>query len=366
MIEIRQLNKKSLRDFIYSEEYCNLEYIPITRHRALSHIENPRAGEDDTLLLLAYADEQLVGYLGVLPDAIYHKDSVEACGWLSCLWVDIRFRGRQIAFQLLQRCIDCWQGRLLVTEFTGPAKRLYDKSGIFNDLPTKGGIRLYVRSDLEKLLPPKRRFFANNKRVLRWIDGAINGLFDLRFHFYSGRLGQLQLEYVNVIDDEIDQFLKERQEREIFKRRAEELNWIIKNPWVLPAPDGDRYAKKYHFSAVDKSFDFVPVKVYGSGGNLIAFLIFAKRDRRLKLPYCYHDGDVRSVVEVINYHIVRWRIKTFTTFNLPLIDAIEERRSPALIRRQVKRNYIIGSILNFEESEGDFEIQDGDADCSFT
>jgi len=85
MIQIRQLNKAQLLTFIYSEEYKNLTFIPITKHRAISHIHNPRADDDDIILFLAYENEELVGYLGVLADKIYYQNSPIKCGWLSCL-----------------------------------------------------------------------------------------------------------------------------------------------------------------------------------------------------------------------------------------------------------------------------------------
>ncbi len=365
MITIKRLNKQSLLDFIYSKEYEELEHIPITRHRALSHIKNPRAKETDTLLLLAYEEQNLVGYLGVLADELRHSENAQHCGWLSCLWINENYRGRQIAFRLLEDCAEAWNKKLLVTEFTVPAKKLYDKSGIFADLQSKVGIRLYVRAELSKLLPPKREFFQKVKPILKLADNVFNALFDLRFNVSSNKLIEPTIEYVNEIDDEIASFITERQHNQLFKRGIDELNWVVKNPWVLASAGNDTYSDRYHFSSLDLSFEFIMVKVFSPKKELTAFLIFSKRNRNLKLPYCYHADAIDSVVDVINHHIVKWRINTFTTFNNELASALQQQRTPALLTKQVRRNYIIGKTLNLDTSS-EFTIQDGDADCSFT
>jgi hypothetical protein len=266
----------------------------------------------------------------------------------------------------LQACIESWGKKLLVTEFTGPAKMLYDKSANFSPLQTKTGIRLYIRSDLAKLLPPKKKIFERGKFLLKVFDAVFNTIFDLRLLFYAQKLQDLELEYVNCIDSEIAAFIQTKQQKQLFRRGVDELNWILKNPWILAAPELDRFSKKYHFSAIDKTFDFIPIKIYDKHKRLIAFLIFAKRNNNLKLPYCYFEESAESVVKVINHHILKWEIKTCTTYNPTIAKLLKNSQGPALVKKEIKRDYIIGSVLNFNPQVQDFEIQDGDADCSFT
>lgn len=73
MIEIKLLNKAALRSYIDSETFQNAPVIAISKHRAASQISNPEATEDDILLLMAFENDNMVGYLGVLPDKILHR-----------------------------------------------------------------------------------------------------------------------------------------------------------------------------------------------------------------------------------------------------------------------------------------------------
>ena len=129
--------------------------IPISRHRAWSHIRNPRVSEDDVILVLAMVEGKMAGYLGVLADYIYLNGQKEKAGWLSCMWVDPEVRGQGIAKKLLNRVLERWDNRILVTEFTPAAKGLYDRSQQFQDLKISEGLRGFLRFNLDELLPKK-------------------------------------------------------------------------------------------------------------------------------------------------------------------------------------------------------------------
>ena len=96
--------------------------VPISRHRAWSHIRNPRVSENDVILVLAMVNGKMAGYLGVLADHIFLNNQKEKAGWLSCMWVDPEVRGQGIAKQLLNRVLERWDNRILVTELRRPPK----------------------------------------------------------------------------------------------------------------------------------------------------------------------------------------------------------------------------------------------------
>ncbi len=366
MIDIKLLNKKLLIEYIDSEEFNMQEFVPITKHRALSHAQNPRSEDKDVLLLLAYKKKKLIGYLGVLPDKIYFNNKIEKIGWLSCLWVAPTYRGNQIAQLLLDKCFEAWGKKIIATEFTTTAKKLYDQANVFHNLQIKKGIRLYIRFDLYNLLPPRKKVFEQIAFFLKAVDFITNSLLNIRFLFWKTKMNDLHVEYVNHLDKEIENFISDKQEHQLFKRGLNELNWIIKNPWVLSAPAKDVIGNKYAFSSSDKSFNFYALKVRGASNQLVAFLIFSKRNQTLKMPYCYHNNNLETVINVINFHLHKWKIKTFTTFYTEIADYFSKNKTPALFKRELKRHYIISTVFGNSIQPEEFEIQDGDGDCSFT
>ncbi len=224
-----------------------------------------------------------------------------------------------------------------------------------------------MRFNLHTILPPKRQIFQKSKFLLKAIDSIANVIFDLRFHFYQHNLSNLQLEYISHIDGSTASFLKDQQQQQqLFRRGKEELNWVIQNPWILSSATKDIDSVKYHFSSFDRRFEFVPLKIFNTENELVAFLLFARRNNDLKLPYCYYNCDVDMIVKVIKHHLIKWRISTFTTFHQPLASVLKEADVYSLLKREMKRSYIISKDFNIDQLEGKPGIQDGDGDCSFT
>lgn len=367
MIELERLNRRELLAFVATDTYRQMAALPISLHRAISHAHNPRAEDEDVLLIIARENKVMVGYIGVLPDRLHFDDDrTEKGGWLSCLWIDPVQRGKGIAKLLVEAAIESWSQRILVTEFTGPAKRLYDKIGLFEDLQIKLGLRLYLRMDLAKILPPKRPLFQKICPLLKLFDRAVNLIMDIRYLFPPPAI-ELPFEYVNGIDEEIEALIEDQQQRQLFRRKKPELRWIVEYPWLLSAPDTDFPSEKYAFSSVDRSFNQVMIKVRNVDGRLTGFMMLSRRDRHLKVPYFYAESAaVKDMGRLIARHLKMWKINTFTTYHPSLITYFQEQRAGALFQKSIQRHYIISRIFDHPEKYDRYEIQDGDADCAFT
>jgi GNAT superfamily N-acetyltransferase len=368
MIEIKQLNKRLLLEYIHSVDFSSSADIPITIHRALSQTKNPRIDEEDVILLLAYHEGKLVGYLGILPDTIFlKKNQPIKIGWLSCLWVSQLARGKGISLKLISKSLELWGNNILSADYVPSTKKIYDKINQFTDKPySKKGIRLYIKSDLYNILPQKKTIFTKLKWLFKAIDFSANGLLSIRLIFYKEDVSHLLFEYINHIDEEANDFIVKQQEKQLFKRKADDLNWIIHNPWILSSNEKDVLNKKYYFSSTAKSFNFYTLKVRNTDNTLIAVLIFSKRDNTLKLPYLYHDNCLDTIIKVLNYHLIKWRIKTFTTYHSALAQSLMNKKTPTLYKKEIYRNYMVSSTFNDEIFNSEIEIQDGDGDCCFT
>lgn len=366
-MEIKTLNKGQLRDFINSKEYKTMPFVPISYHRAISHINNPRAEDSDTLLVLLYENEEMLGYMGILPDILFTNSREEKIGWLSCLWVNPKHRGRQIAQKLLSTCYDSYDGKIMLTEFTEAAGRLYDKSGYFGQPFNKEGIRLYIRSNLAGILAPKKNLFKTIKPILKVSDFGANVFLDLKFLRRPKLNKEIFVEQLNEIDNIISDFIADKQADELFRRGKKELKHIISNPWILPFKDADDTLKRYHFSAFDKSFDFIPLKITDKNRNIIGFLLFAMRGKNLKMPYAYFDEQyIEQIIEVIFYYINKLHISSFTTYHKSISNLLTIKRTPAVFKKKVIRTYMLAKYFNDKLPKRDYTICDGDGDCSFT
>lgn len=363
-MEFREYTPQKLAAFIESDEFRTMPVIPISRHRALSHIANPRVEDEDMILVSVYEENRMVGYLGVLADTIYPNGKPEKGGWLSCMWVDPAMRGKGIAKKLLGTVLERWGDRILVTEFTHAAKGLYDRSGAFTDLKKNEGLRAYMRFSFEEILPRKRAFFGKIKGFLKFLDGFLNFFNAIRLSFWSFSPA-IRWELIHEVDEELGQWIATRQENQFMRRGREELNWIIKNPWLLSGVGEDFSSGRYHFSAVEKRFEVLNFRLCDQKGNLKGFIMMTIRGNNAKVPYFYVDGDISAAIQLIMKIMKEKKLRILTVFHSQVVTYLQNHRHPFLHLRKAWRYYIISKVFG-EVDASTVEIQDGDADCAFT
>ena len=344
--------------------------VPISRHRAWSHLRNPRVSENDVILVLAMVNGKMAGYLGVLADYIYLNNQQEKAGWLSCMWVDPEVRGQGIAKQLLNRVLERWDNRILVTEFTPAAKGLYDRSGQFQDLKINEGLRCFLRFNLDELLPKKFPVLEKIKPLLSLKNWAMNVPNELRLkswkpHFLNRNF---VVKTVPEIDEKLAKFIASRQENQLEKRSAQDLNWLLKNPWLLPNSEDDGTSKKYHFSAYANQFELLSLTISDKQNNLLGFVILAIRGNDLKVPYCYADpANTSLVADVIIKEMLQRKLRTLTVFQPELVAFFKQNPKPFIHLHPLQRHYIISrKFAELLQQQPEVIIQDGDADCAFT
>jgi GNAT superfamily N-acetyltransferase len=370
---IKKIYHKDLKEFIESGEYQKSTYLPISSIRGLSQVKNPRAAPDDLVLVMAFENNEMHGYLGVLPDNLYFKNDrgeiiVEHAGWLSCIWVNPELRGKGIAKLLIDTVFKAWDYRILATEFTPIAKGLYDKSGQFIDLAKPEGIRAYMKLNLSYLLPAKNpKKWAKFKPLLKLTDAFINLFLGSRLLFFRTKKPKYLL--LNDLDSEAAAFINHnRSEDELMQKSVQDLKWIIDNPWLKTAAKPDNESERYHFSSVADFFAFRIMKVYDAGNQLAAVLILSIRDKNLKIPYAYIKADSAKFAAVaVEQFICVEKLNMLTLFQNDFAGAIKKSCSSFFLIRRLQRHYIISK--KFEKNKvnsNSISIQDGDADVAFT
>jgi hypothetical protein len=368
MITLKTLHKEGLRDYLSSRKYREGSVIPISAHRAQSHLQNPRAREEDVLLILAESGDELAGYLGILPDNLYAGGQIHHVGWMSCLWVDERFRGQKIAQSLVKACMDCWGGNILLTEFTKEAGALYRKTAFFEPIRSLEGMRYYIMSDLETFLPPKlpwlKRYsslLACTDRVLNSVIGSLRGLKKQhKLHF--------NVVYESKVDAEMSAFITAHLRDSLFRRESKEIQWIMDYPWILSGDKTSSEAARYHFSSFERHFECRALKITDLEGKLIAVALITIRNGHLRIPYFYGDMPAEAFREIMLFLIRTKEIKTLTIFQKSLMAALESSSFTVLYKRSQKREFLMAKPLiaatEFKTLQGSFI--DGDGDCAFT
>ena len=342
--------------------------VPITKHRALSQIRNPRAKPEDVVLLVANDESRVVGYIGILPDLIFLNGETRRVGWLTAWWADPLPKYAGVGFMLMIKALQLYHGEIGASGFSADAKKVYEASKQFVGIGQSIRIRTLLRSNLREILPRKAARLNKAKWLLAIFDSLINAFCNLRLQLWKSRLGireTLQIEYIAEVDLETADFIGRLQSREFSRRGAAEMNWIAKHPWVLAAPIAGNSNRAFYFSTDARESDCFMMKVFSADKRMIGFVMLRLIDGNLTVPFCYMSKQyANEMFRVVGEHAVALGAHTLTICRAELRQSLTRLKFPYIARAEDLRSWILGSVYK-AKIEGNFETQDGDGDCAF-
>ncbi|UCH15112.1 MAG: GNAT family N-acetyltransferase [Bacteroidales bacterium] len=369
MIVIKDIKTSELEEFINSDEFKKLEHIPISRLRAISNIHNPRGNKDDKLLFLAYDDDMFIGYLGAISDNLNIDNKTHKVAWLSCMWIDNNYRRQGIALKLLNHAYDIWETNLLITNYIPSSRKTFEKTGKYTELKSLPGVRGYLRFNLAEIMILKRPGLGCIKWLLLLFDLIANVIIGIRLVFWrmAMNITRIKIEYLNELDSETDEFIRQRSKDNLSPKDKSFFDWIKKYPWVLNTPFEDYTSRRYEFSAVDKNFDQLYIKVMNNENKMLAFLMLTVHGTHLKTPYLFFDKEYnREVRKVIYAHLLKLKVRTFTSFHPQMVEIIWSKRNPFILTRKMyHRSLITKELLAKIKNLDKYILMEGDGDCAF-
>ena len=358
---LKSYTKEQLDNWINSSHFKQLKNLPISSHRAISHIHNPRVNPNDILLAAFFEQEELIAYIGMIPDDCYSKGEPIHFAWLSCLWVASTHQGKGLSKQLINYANDQYQGRILLTEFTETAKQIYNKLSFLESLTTIVGMRYFVKLNSRELIPrkfPKLKFASP---LLKACDNIGNQLISL-LSFDKNHLGEIK--DCDFHDPLVIEFIAQQSKLFSFRRGVPEVRWTKSFPWILTDNEQAKMeCEKYYFSGCADQFENLFMSSYSdSKPTCVMYVII--RDGHLRVPYFF--GKIISEEWGLWFRkiIKQYRVHTITVYQNEL-QQLFNREIRFLYRKKQFREYKIGKALN-PFIEDCLEFQDGDGDCAFT
>lgn len=362
-MRIEVLKIKDLIPFIESDLYKSFEELPITKLRAISQANNPRASADDPALLIALNDQnKITSYIGFLPDTLQIGEKTQKIFSNSCWWAkkDCNDNG---AMQLFFLGCKLTNNQLFFPDLTPHTKQLLGSMKAFTLRKIDYGICGYLKMDLANILPTKKQYFSRFKTLLTAFDSVVNVVYRPLKWIWKLKTANSNLNYeiVENIDAEIAGFIRENNKNELFQRAENEINWVLNYPWVTTNPTDK--TKSYAFSYELISFKTIPVRVYNYAG-LVAFFMLLEHDGKVHIPYFYSRPEIiNDTLKILYKLLLDNDVHTFTSFQRELNTVIRSNPHPFLHLR--KRSKVIAFSKNIEAEFDSKVLQDGDGDCAF-
>lgn len=368
MISIKKVALKDLKDFINSAEYKNLKNKPISKGRAHSYVNNPRATKDDIVLYMAFISNELVGYRTILSDFFIIKNKKEFFGWLSGSWVHLNYRRKGISTLIFNEVLKDWKSKLMYTNYADISKLLYDKTAQFNLIKQLHGTKYYTRFCLADILPRKKKIFKSTIFLWKTVDAVANSVLDIRNIFNKPFKKTNNIIKENeLLNTEIKSFIDNFTINTLFQRNQEEFHWIKNYPWISTDVESKLASNFYFFSSYSKQFESNRYTIYTAENKLIGFLIITVRDGHLKIPFAnFYEKYSKEVVQFIVNKSVELKIKTILVYNKNLESELNNKL-PFVNKKAFNQKYFASKTFkNLSGEIKELTIQAGDGDVVFT
>ncbi len=334
--------------------------LPITKHRAISHINNPRASENDTVLLIAKAKNQICGYIGMMPDYLFYENSKTKIAWLSTWWVSPELKGQGLGYRLMKEAFKCYDDNILAISPSKHSLKVFQQSEKFNF------ITLNKTKDYILKLPGTKN--ANAKNILKnFIINFINFYQNIKIDKWLKKnklKSSIKFEEVKNISDEMNEFILKSNKNCIFKREKNEFNWILNFPWILnkaSMPD----KRPFYFSAYLDFFNNKSV-IIKDNEKIIGFLFLKIRDRFMSASYLVIQNQYfNSITTVLGIIIKKYNIYSLTISNVLISNEIEKQNFPYIKENKFEYPIIVSKKFSHIDFSN-YEFQFGFGDAVFT
>lgn len=359
---IHEIRTGDLPAFIESSLFRSLSPKPITRMRALSQFQNPRASPDDVALIIACEENTLLAMAGLLPDYIGGDPGLHASsnsGW----WAH-PVKGRHLALPVFARAMKCCKHRMFLTDCTPRSRDVLGRTGWFEFLEPVPGMKTVFRFYFHRMIRQRidNKILSLMGKVADIIlNGTIRPAFFCRQQ--HDKLSNFVITERENLDVPLSRFITDHSRQEFIRRTSKELEWIVKWKWLQterPENNGD-----YPFSDYTGSFRQFYL-IFSSQAKTIALVLLNIRENHATVPcfYC-EDGAEEPVWSALHGYLIRKQIVTFTSFMPEYIRTMEKYRLPALYKKRVVRHIAVTKEL-LPLLRCHPRLQDGDGDIIFT
>jgi hypothetical protein len=369
MIKIEKIYKKDANKLIERQEIWTNSFLSISKFRLLAHLKNPNISDDDIILLIAYLNEELVGYMGLFLDKITINNKETKIGWLSTWWVHPKTKGKGVGREILNTMYQVTDGQIGISQFTPSAKRVYDKSGYFTDLKTNLGIRVLLKSNYSKILPHHFKWLKKGNNLLNAFDNSLNYFLKHKLSLEKkqilNRLKNTKVEYLAFIDPQTRELIDKYNKNDLSYKTDSFFEWMKAYNWVqenhlLEISEKEKYA----FSMYDNKFNISLIKII-SGEKCIGFIVLQQRNQVCKLLFSYFDPieHTKTISDIIILHTINSGAREIICYEKHIAKDLKTSNCIFKSYPMVKN-----SILSKKFNATDFDnvrMHFGDGDCSF-
>ena len=388
-IKIEKIKLKNLDAFAQDAlgQAAYRKVAPISLLRSAAQSANPYGRPDDVALLIAHADNECIGYQGLLPGLICNKGALSRVHWSTAFYVAPEYRGQGVAARLLNE-VKNLNIDFPVTRMTDSAVRAYEKSG-FKELGhlTYYQLRVekihkldFIQKEADAFTPHEWSGSRGSDRHPDFRDAKLYQ--HCQKVFYQRLMADISIDESLIAYSAVDQYGHEAnwviplpQDFRRFHRGVEAVNWMLKFRWVVSSDENGQTAGSYYFSTSRDLFKYVALEFYSADRKIYkgfaTLSVSSKKGKtRVKiLDFAFKDTGDRFLAGYFGLKVAQKYLADRLEFPELLFDYFHETPLLQPLIKKQERLYVYYPKKNgspLEECRGDIVLDYCDADTAFT
>ena len=343
-MEIRKLTIAGLNQLMHSDEVAGWSSLPISHLRLASQMKNPNLDKEDIVMIIAVTNNDLVGYLGALPDNMQVGDATYHVAWASCIWTSPVYRGQGLAKRLTSAMTEVWNHNFFLTEFTADAKAVYDKLGLFETFCIKNGYRYFYKAIFYSIV--KNRF-SNNGVVLSMVklfDKVFNILLSFRLLLKSSFKVK---ENKDWLESKLEHLPEALTGESPFVQSVSKTQWIFSNPWLTDKKENS--CEKYYFQTCVDCFQFRSIIFFDRDEQPLAHLVFSNINQECKVLIFSINTVPGIKFEALKKRVEQFFVtenaNTVLSYNENYNELMKQKGSLFFYRKSRQREYLVDRLF---------------------
>ncbi|MCU4163870.1 hypothetical protein [Carboxylicivirga caseinilyticus] len=342
------INVKNGEILSFLEQYKKEDrsVLPISTLRANSFYNNPKASNEDVVLVLAYKNDQLVGFIGFLPDYL-QGDPTKKFAWNSGWWIDEN-KGRDIAIPLLLYGMKQWNNMVGFIDLPYHSFNILNTLRLIDVLGVDSGVKYVLRP------------YLPNSNVLQCFFSLLPGIIP---SWLLNSKVDTSFSLVRELTNDMEYFIAENQ-KNTFAKDRNDFEWIKNFPWLSTQDNYINEQKKYPFSLVTSSFclNYFKIEI---NKEVVSVGLIKERDGHYYLPFLYlNEKYIKSVLIDIVSHIIKSGGLSLYIYNSVFNEVLGETVIKYLPQKEVfQKTAFTKDFIKLWGAQ--INCQDGDGDAVF-
>ncbi len=309
---IHTIRKKDVASILEDKQFWKQKSVPSTPQKLQALAQNPLIQEDTPILYYGTNEQkEIISYLNVVGGQVNDSQNTSIL-MMSSWWSHPEVKG--IGKKLMLQALEDYDGKVISHLFNPKTLKIYERTNQFDIFRTYD--LFYIKLD-----------FNNNSKIQK-ISNQFKVL-DKQYHNnltskFINDLENIQVNFIQEIDQETQDFLQKYYANNVLKREKESLDWMKRYPWLSNNPLQEIELKSpYFFKQSSNYFQLFYVKIYKEG-KMAGFLVINVNGDIMKVGYYYSELEDKECADFLLFLAYRLKVKLCITMEENILKYVKQ------------------------------------------